>query len=90
MAYASAAAAIIAQAVKASGAIVSMEPDDFLAIVNRCDKPLVVVAHGGLLDRSFRYLTSYKGLAFHTRSKTELMLPGKAETVHAKTIWIPG
>jgi len=90
MAYAAAAAAAIARAVKASGAIVSMEPEDFLTIVNRCEKPLVVFAPGGILDRSFRYLVSYKGLAFHTKSKTELMLPGKAEVVHARTIWIPG
>jgi len=90
MAYAAAAAAAIARAVKASGAIVSMEPEDFLTIVNRCEKPLVVFAQGGVLDRSFRYLVSYKGLAFHTKSKTELMLPGKVEMVHARTIWIPG
>ena len=90
MAYAAAAAAAVAQAVKASGAIVSMEPEDFSTIVNRCEKPLVVFAQGGFLDRGFRYLVSYKGLAFHTKSKTELMLPGKAEVVHARTIWIPG
>ncbi len=91
MAYgAAAAAAAIAQAVKASGAIVSIEPDGFLTIVNRCEKPLVIVARGGVLDRSFRYLVSYKGFAFHTKSKTELMLPGKAEVIQAGSIWIPG
>lgn len=90
MAYAGAAAAAIAHAIKASGAVVNMEPEDFLAIVNRCDKPLVVIAQGGFLDRGIRYMVGYKGLMFHTKSKTELMLPGKAEIVHAKTIWIPG
>ncbi len=91
MAYAgAAAAAAIAQAVKASGAIVNMEPDDFLTILHRCDKPLVVVASGGFLDRSFRYLVSYKGLVFHTKSKAELLLPGRVEVVQAKAIWIPG
>lgn len=93
MAYASgaaAASAAIAQAIKASGAIVNMEPQEFMTIVNRCEKPLVVVAHGGLLDRGFRYMVSYKGLAFHTKSKVELMLPGKAEVVLARSIWIPG
>lgn len=90
MAYAGAAAAAIAHAIKASGAVVNMEPEDFLVIVNRCDRPLVVIAHGGLLDRGIRYMVGYKGLMFHTKSKTELMLPGKAEIVHAKTIWIPG
>ena len=91
MAYAAgAAAAAVAQAIKASGAIVNMEPDDFMSIVNRCEKPLVVMASGGLLDRSFRYLVSYKGLIFHTKSKTGLMLSGRTEVVHAKSIWIPG
>ncbi len=86
---AGAAAAAIAQAVKASGAIVGMEPDDFMTIVNRSDKPLVVIAPGRIFDRAFRYLVGYKGLVFHTRSKTALMLPGKAEVVHANRIWIP-
>lgn len=91
MAYAAgAAAAAIAQAVKASGAIVNMEPEDFMAIVNRCDKPLVVLARGGVLDRGFRYLVSYKGLVFHTKSKEALLLSGRVELVQAKTIWIPG
>lgn len=85
-----AAAAAIARAVKASGAIVDMEPEDFMSIVNRGEKPLVVVAPGGFLDRSFRYLVGYKGLVFHTKTKNELTLPGKADIVHARTIWIPG
>jgi hypothetical protein len=91
MAYSSGAvaAAAIAQATKASGAIIDMDPDSFLAIVSRCDRPLVVVASGGLLRKSFRYLVGYKGLAFHTKSKAELMLPGKVEVVAAKSIWIP-
>jgi len=92
MAYAAgaAAAAAVAQAVKASGAIVAMEPQDFLTIVSRCEKPLVVIASGGVFSKSFRYLVGYKGFVFHTSSKTELMLPGKSEVVHARSIWIPG
>ena len=91
MAYAAGAmAAAMAQATKASGAIVDMEPDQFLSILARCDRPLVVVARGGFLDRSFRYLVGHKGLVLHTRSKTELMLPGKTEVIAAKSVWIPG
>ncbi len=71
------------------GALIEMDPDSFVAIVSRCEKPLVVVASGGLLHKSFRYLVGYKGLAFHTKSKTELMLPGKVEVVAAKRISIP-
>ena len=92
MAYSAgaAAAAAIAQATKASGAIVNMEPQDFMTIVNRCEKPLVVMARGGTFDRGFRYLVNYRGLIFHTKSRTELMLPGKTELVLARSIWIPG
>ena len=36
------------------------------------------------------YLSSYKGLAFFTKSPTELMLPGSAELIRAGKIWIPG
>ncbi len=71
------------------GALIEMDPDSFVAIVSRCEKPLVVVASGGLLHKSFRYLVGYKGLVFHTKSKTELMLPGKVEVVAAKRISIP-
>ena len=90
MAYAAGAmAAAMAQATKASGAIVNMEPDDFMTILGKCEKPLVIVSHGGFLDRSFRYLVGYKGLVFHTKTRTELMLPGRTEVVAAKSVWIP-
>jgi len=36
------------------------------------------------------YLSSYKGLAFFTKSPTELMLPGSAELIRAGKIWTPG
>ena len=91
MAYSSGAvaAAAIAQARQALGALIEMDPDSFLAIVSRCEKPLVVVASGDLLQKSFRYLVGYKGLAFHTKSKTERMLPGKIEIAAAKSISMP-
>ena len=79
----------MAQATKASGAIVDMEPEGFMAILAKCEKPLVIISRGGFLDRSFRYLVGYKGLVFHTKSKTELMLSGRMEVVAAKSIWIP-
>ena len=96
MAYASeggaavAAAAAIAQAVKASGAIVRLEPDDFIKILARASKPLVVIAKGGFMRPAYRYLTAYKGLMFFTKSSTELMLPGDIEIIMAREIWIPG
>lgn len=84
------AAAAIAQAIKASGAIVRVEPQDFQSMVQRQDEPLVIQATGGFFRKNYQYLSSYKGLAFFTKSPEPLHLPGDAEIVQAKTIWVPG
>ncbi|KKK47628.1 hypothetical protein LCGC14_3153290, partial [marine sediment metagenome] len=84
-----AAQAAIAQAIKASGVIVRVEPDAFLSILDRSDAPLVVTAQTGWFSKKDQYLTSYKGLAFFTKSAIPLTLPPSAEVVAAKTIWIP-
>jgi len=83
-------AAAIAKAIKASGAIVQVEPDDFLVILSRTSKPLVVFAEGGFLKTNYQYLTGYKGLVFYTKSPTPLQVSGDVEFVMAKRIWIPG
>lgn len=86
-----AAAAAIAQAVKASGAIVRMEPNHFVQIVHRAEEPVVVMATSKIFGRvSYKYLTSYKGLAFYTKSSSQLPLGVRTELVYAKQIWIPG
>jgi hypothetical protein len=87
---AGAAAAAIAQAVKASGVIVRVEPYDFLGILGRQKGALVVHATGGLFRTNYQYLTSYKGLAFFTKSPDPLDLPAGTELVQAGAIWIPG
>jgi hypothetical protein len=87
---AAAAAAAIAQAIKASGVIVNLEPEEFLRIVQRAQAPLIVHAVGGIFSTNYQYLTSYKGLAFFTKSASPLDLPNGCETVIAKRIWIPG
>jgi hypothetical protein len=87
---AAAAAAMIAQATKASGVIVRVEPDDFLAILDWNDAPLAVHAPGGIFGKRHNYLTSYRGLAFYTQSKPELSLPAHCQVVEASKIWIPG
>lgn len=83
-------AAAIARAVKASGAIVRVEPEDFTRILSRANKPLVVTSKRGFIKPNYQYLTAYKGLIFYTKSSTELMLPGDIEIITAREIWIPG
>ena len=83
------AAAQIAQAIKASGAIVRVESNDFMTILSKSESPLVVVAQAGLFRKHFQYLTSYKGLVFFTKSETPLPLTSEVEAITAKGIWIP-
>lgn len=86
---AAAAGAAIAQAIKASGAIVRVEPVDFETILNKVDKPLVVYSESRFFSRKYHYLTAYKGLIFYTKTTTPLMLRPSAEVIQARQIWIP-
>lgn len=84
------AAAAIAQAIKASGVVVRLDPGEFAKILARMPEPLVVCAEGGIFTTKYQYLTSYKGLAFFTVSREVLPLPAGVELVAAGQIWIPG
>jgi len=85
-----AAAAAIANAIKASGVLVRLDPAEFLKIVGRAPDPLVVTASGGLFTKNYQYLMGYKGLAFYTKSAEPLQLPAGAEVIAANGIWMPG
>jgi hypothetical protein len=86
---AAAAAAALARAIKASGAIVRLEPDEFRKILDRQEAPIVVQSTGGLFRTVYKYLTSYKGLAFFTKSAAPLNLPGTADLILSDKIWVP-
>lgn len=64
MAHGGAAAAAIANAIKASGAIVRVESETFAGILRKVAQPLIVYSPPGFLSRHHQYLTSYKGLTF--------------------------
>jgi hypothetical protein len=84
-----AAQAAIANALKASGVVVRLEPSEWLAILKRTDAPLVVIGTGGVFKKHHQYLTTYRGLAFFTTSPSALVLPGRTEVITAKSISIP-
>lgn len=84
-----AAAAAAFRAIKASGAIVQMEPSAFESILARTDSPLVVTAPGGFLGRKYKYLTAYRGLLFFTISANPLRLDSRCELIAAGKIWTP-
>lgn len=87
---AAAAAAAIAQAIKASGVIVRVSPEDFENILRKSDKPLVICATGGFISTNYQYMTSYKGFAFFTKCPAPMEFSPKVETIIAQKIWIPG
>ena len=82
-------AAQVANAVKACGTLVRLEPEAFIRLLAKQERPLVVHAAPGGFSRTNRYLTSYKGLAFHCRTREALRIPGGAELILAKKISIP-
>ena len=89
-AAAAAAAAAYIQAVRASGVLVRVEPNVFLTLVQKQTGPLVVQSSGGFFRTSYHYLTTYKGLAFYTKSPEPLNLPPGSEIVQAGALWVPG
>ena len=89
-ATAAAHAAAVAQAIKASGAIIKMNPGEFMKIVNRSETKLVAFAVGGIFGKNYSYLTNYKGLIFYCKSSEPLTLPGAVEIIECEKIWIPG
>lgn len=89
MAASAAHAAAIANAIKASGVICQVTAEDFVNIIRRIDKPLVVCSIGGVFSKKFRYLTSYKGLAFLTKSSEPIQFGPGSELINAGRIWIP-
>jgi hypothetical protein len=87
---ATAAAAAAMQALKASGVIVHVEPQEILRVVLQQSGALVVRSTFGILSTHYSYITSYKGLAFYATSPTPLEFPAGTELIDAKSIWVPG
>ena len=73
-------------AVTSVGIITRLEPEAFVELVSRQTGPLVVHAAGGMFTTKYKYLTSYKGLAFVTTSTSELIMPPGTELITAKTL----
>ena len=83
-------AAAIANAIKASGVVVRVQPEDFTNILRRVEEPLVIYNKGGFFTTKHQYLTSYKGFAFYTKAANQIDLPKSVEVVIAESFWMPG
>jgi len=81
-------AAAMAQAIKASGAVVHVEPAKFLRLVQRGRELLVVPATGGIYSTKHQYLSRDKGFVFLTKTPRSFDLPGSGEVIQAGRIRI--
>lgn len=80
----------IANAIKASGAIVRVEPAVFLDLLTRVEEPLVIECFQRVLfSNSHTYLTSYRGFVFYTKSAIPLTIPEWCEVIRANKVWTP-
>jgi hypothetical protein len=84
-----AAAPAATQAIRASGVVVRVEPGAFLAVLGRQPAPLVVRATGWFFVTFYKYLMSYKGMAFYTEAATPLELPPGVELAEERSISAP-
>ena len=86
---AAAAQQAIQNAVKASGGIVKINPDDFLGLISKMDDALIVEAPAGVFTKVWKYITSYKGFFFYTKTKNRLSIPNRHELIKSRKIWVP-
>tara|TARA_R110001592_G_scaffold226573_1_gene482740 strand:+ start:201 stop:476 length:276 start_codon:yes stop_codon:yes gene_type:complete len=90
MSTAAAAQAAIQQAIKASGAIVKIEANDFSHMLSKMDDGLVIEHQGKLFFKEYyQYSTSYKGFVFYCKSSERISIPSRLEKINAKQIWVP-
>ena len=80
-AAAAGAAAAMVNAIKASGVLIRVQPEEFSKLLSRAsepkDNPLIVVAEGGIFGKNYQYLMSYKGLTFFTKSRILFAVAGR-------------
>ena len=80
----------IANAIKAFGVVVTVTNKDFMTILDRTEKPLVVMSNKSFWSPNYKYISSYKGLTFYTKSGEPLRLLGDVELVMSEKIRLPG
>lgn len=78
------------KALRASGVIVQVEPDIFLAILAKIEVPVIVKAQNkAFFSETYQYLTNYRGFTIFTEAKQPLQLPHAVELIEVERIWIP-
>jgi len=73
---------------RAMGMIVLVEPTEFVAIVAKMDRPMVILAEGAL-SMTFRYVTVYKEMIFFSKGDSPVTFVNEVELIRARKIWLP-
>lgn len=81
--------AMIANAIKACGTIIRVDPKEFHRIIEKQNNPLIVRAKGGIFSTHYKYLTSYKGMAFYCKTEEKIRITQECEFINAEKIAIP-
>jgi len=69
------------------GAMVFVEPEEFVSVLERAESPVLVAAQAKVFfSISYTYLLPYKGLVFRTKTKTPLNVNDDVEVIVAKHI----
>lgn len=77
------------QALKASGILVRLGPEEFQSLLNRTEAPLIVRHTSGYFRKTVHCLVHYRGFVFYTQSRQPIELPANAEIIDAKSLWLP-
>lgn len=78
-----------AQHTKMNGVFVKLHPDDFQNLLNRSEGLAVVTTSTTFFGTTFTYVTSYKGLVFYCKSKSQLSISSRHETILAQAVSLP-
>jgi hypothetical protein len=77
------------QALKMNGAFIKLTPENFQNLLNRNEGLAVVTSSVTFFGTTFTYVTSYKGLIFFCKTKSQLSIAGRHETIQAESLSLP-
>jgi hypothetical protein len=77
------------QPIKMTGVFIRLSPEDFQNMLNRNEGLAVVTTSTSFFGITYTYVTSYKGLVFYCKAKSQLSISSRHETIVAQTISLP-
>lgn len=74
---------------KMNGVFVKLQPEDFQNLLSRNEGLAVVATSTTFFGTTYTYVTSYKGLVFYCKTKSQLSISSRHETIVAQSISLP-